>query len=100
MARDYIHVFYQQPISLQELAGVSCLSRFHFLRLFKEAFYVSPYQYIKKIRIQHAIYLIGEKKHTLDDIAVMVGLKNGSSLSRMIYQSQGVYPTALLRDRN
>lgn len=99
MARDYIHVFYQKPISLQELAHVSCLSKFHFLRLFKQAFCVSPYQYIKKIRLQCAINLIGKNKYTLDNIALMVGLENGSSLSRMIYQSLGVYPSGLFRDR-
>ncbi len=95
IARDYIHVHYPLPISLQELSAISCLSRFHFLRLFKQAFGISPYQYIKKIRIQQALYLISKNQYTLEDIAAAVGLKNGSSLSRMIHQSQGVYPSRL-----
>ncbi|MDN5216255.1 AraC family transcriptional regulator [Fulvivirgaceae bacterium BMA12] len=98
IARDYIHVYYPLPISLQELSAVSCLSRFHFLRLFKQAFGISPYQYIKKIRIRQALYLISKNQHTLEDIAAAVGLKNGSSLSRMIHQSQGVYPSGLFTD--
>ena len=98
VARDYIHMYYQLPISLQDLSQISCLSRFHFLRLFKEAFGISPYQYIKKIRIQRALHLISKNQNTLDDIALTVGLKNGSSLSRMIYLSEGVYPSVLFEN--
>jgi len=40
---DYIFSFYDQSLSLDELAQISCLSKFHFLRLFKIAFQKTPH---------------------------------------------------------
>jgi len=38
VATDYIYTFYDRKLSLEELAQACCLSKFHFLRLFKIAF--------------------------------------------------------------
>ncbi len=92
-ARDYIHAYYYKDISLDELSQVSCLSKFHFLRTFKEAFQCTPYQYIKKLRIEKAMDLIKMTKNSLEEIATDIGLENASSLSRLVYQQTHHYPS-------
>lgn len=42
-AIDAIHTHASSPIDLEALAATACLSKFHFLRLFKQAFGLSPY---------------------------------------------------------
>lgn len=93
-AVDYIYAFYNQPIKLEELAQISCLSKYHFLRSFKQFFGLSPLQFIKQIRFKQAIFLLENSSATLQEIADIIGLENASSLSRMFFRANGVYPSA------
>ncbi|WP_420582674.1 helix-turn-helix domain-containing protein [Reichenbachiella sp.] len=91
---DFIHSNFNKPITLDQLAEVAMLSKFHFLRTFKSIFKVSPHQYIKQIRLQKAIALIKEDQLPLYLVAQQVGIENGSSLSRMMYQLTGQRPSS------
>jgi AraC family transcriptional regulator len=93
-AVDYIYAFYNHPIKLEELAQISCLSKYHFLRSFKQVFGLSPLQFIKQIRFKQAIFLLENSSASLQEIADTIGLENASSLSRMFFRSNGVYPSA------
>lgn len=94
LAIDYIYAFYNQPINLDELAQISCLSKYHFLRSFKELSGLAPYQFIRKIRFEQAIHLLKHSNTSLQEIAYKIGLENASSLSRMIFKLGGTYPSA------
>lgn len=94
VARDYIHAHYDHQVSLDELADLACLSKFHFLRSFKAAFRRSPYQYIKQLRLGKALEMIRERRFSVEEIAFRVGLENGSSLSRMVHRATGKYPSS------
>ncbi|MEO9965378.1 MAG: AraC family transcriptional regulator [Reichenbachiella sp.] len=92
---DYIHASYAEHITLDRLATVAMLSKFHFLRVFKAIFGLSPHQYLKRVRLQKAIALIQKNNMPLYLVAQQVGIENGSSLSRMIYQLTGQRPSVL-----
>lgn len=94
LAVDYIYAFYNQPIKLDELAQISCLSKYHFLRSFKQVFGLAPYQFIQQIRFKQAIHLLENSRATLQEIADVIGLENASSLSRMFFRTSGAYPSA------
>lgn len=96
LARDYIHSHFHREVGLDELSRISCLSKFHFLRLFKQAFLQSPYQYQKILRINRAMALY-KKGVTLEDIASQVGVENASSVSRMIHKQFGYYPSQIIQ---
>jgi AraC family transcriptional regulator len=93
LAKDYIYSFYDQSLSLEELAKASCLSKFHFLRLFKIVFQKTPHQFINEVRLQKAKVLLRETKLEIHDIALQTGFTNSSSFSRMFYNNVGAYPT-------
>ncbi|BDS12086.1 helix-turn-helix domain-containing protein [Aureispira anguillae] len=94
LAVDYIYAYYAQPIKLEELAQISCLSKYHFLRSFKQAFGIAPYQFIKRIRMQQAIHLLENSSISIQEIAFTIGIENASSLSRMLFQQTGKYPSS------
>jgi AraC-like DNA-binding protein len=56
------------------------MSRFHFLRTFKNVYGISPYQYIKKIKIERAKYLIRETDMSITEIAFAVGFQEPTAL--------------------
>jgi len=93
LATDYIFSFYDRELSLEELANVACLSKFHFLRLFKIAFQKTPHQFINDVRLQRAKELLHNTSFDVHTIARDTGFANSSSFSRMFRQQTGVYPT-------
>lgn len=93
---DFIHAYYDKPITLDQLADVAMLSKFHFLRVFKSLFKASPHQYIKHIRLQKAIELIKHNQLPLNLVALRIGIENASSLSRMMFQLTGKRPSAFM----
>lgn len=95
LAVDFIHAHYAEAITLDDMADVAMLSKFHFLRVFKSVFRRSPHQYIKQIRLQKATALIRQNDLPLYLIAQQVGIENGSSLSRMMYQLTGQRPSTI-----
>jgi len=95
VARDFIHAHYHETLSLDLLAQVSSLSKFHFLRLFKALFKQTPYQYQKQLRFEQCISLY-QKGFTLEQIAPMIGMDNASSVSRMFHKQAGVYPSQMV----
>lgn len=99
LATDYMHASFHRPITMDEVAKVCALSKFHFLRSFREAFGLSPYQYLKELRTRKALELIRHTDDSIENICLLVGLENGSSLSRLIHQQTGAYPTQLRTGR-
>jgi AraC family transcriptional regulator len=98
-ATDYLYTYYDKNPGLDELAQVSCLSKFHFLRLFKIAFGKTPHQFITELRIRKAKELLGTREH-VQQIAHTVGFETASTFSRCFFREVGVYPSqfrALIR---
>lgn len=95
---DYMNAYYMKHISLDQLSEVCFISKFHYTRVFKRLFKVTPYQYLKQIRLEKALQLIHDKQFPIHEIALKVGLENSSSLSRFVYQQTGKYPTDFKED--
>jgi AraC family transcriptional regulator len=92
---DYIHTHLDKDISLEQLSRIACLSKFHFLRLFKVAFQATPYQFINNERIRRAKKMMQHTRLEVQDIARTLGYENASAFSRMFFKQVGVYPTQL-----
>lgn len=93
LCTDYIQEFYNQSLSLDELASVSCLSKFHFIRLFKLVMKQTPHQFINQVRIEKSKTLLRSSVLEVKHIADLVGFADSSSFSRAFHQHVGVYPS-------
>jgi AraC family transcriptional regulator len=92
---DYILTYLDKDLSLEELASVGCISKFHFLRQFKIAFNKTPYQFINEERVRKSRRMIEHTRFSITEIASSVGFSNPSSFSRMFFKQTGLYPTQL-----
>jgi AraC family transcriptional regulator len=90
---DYLNEYYDHEIGLDELASVTCISKFHFLRLFKLAFNSTPHQYLNQLRVRRAKSILGNTNQSIADVARKTGFKDSSSFSRMFFQQTGYYPS-------
>ena len=66
-ARRFIDECYYLPLDLEQISGEACLSRYHFLRLFRRAFNKTPHQYLTQRRIEKAKELLSSSGLTVTD---------------------------------
>jgi len=92
LATDYIYSYYDNDLSLDELAKISMMSKFHFLRAFRQAFGVAPHKFLTKVRIDKAKGLL-QSNLEVAKIGKIVGISDASSFSRLFKNETGVYPT-------
>ncbi|MBW4511583.1 MAG: AraC family transcriptional regulator [Scytonematopsis contorta HA4267-MV1] len=94
---EYINEHLHQEIKLAELATLTQLSPYHFLRLFKQSVGVTPHQYILQCRIKKAKFLLQHSKLSIADIATSVGFCDQSHLNRYFKRIVGVTPKKFLK---
>lgn len=83
----------QQDLDVVTLAKVAGFSEFHFIRLFKEVFGLSPYQFIIKKKMVKAFRLLRETDMPVKDIAFICGYSDHAAFSRTFRMFHKCSPT-------
>ena len=91
-ARDYARACFDEPVTVNEMAGVACLSPNHFLRTFKQAFQQTPHQYLTRLRIERAQSLLRQTDQRVTDICFAVGFESIGSFTSLFRQRVGLAP--------
>lgn len=89
--RDYLHTHYADDISLETLAAIAGLSRFHICRIFKRELGVTPTVYQIQLRIAHAKRLL-VRGVEISTVATMTGFYDQSHFGRYFKQLVGTTP--------
>ena len=84
LAADYIESHYDQPLPLEALAQVACMSTFHFVRYFALLHGVTPHAYLVNRRTAAARRMLAEGFTDLTLIAERSGFGSRSSLYRAL----------------
>jgi AraC-like DNA-binding protein len=92
LAKEYLNSKYNQNISLEELAGYAGLSVTHLLRTFKQAFNLTPHQYLISIRLQRAKLLLKSTSYSINEVVSLIGFECPSSFIRLFRTSYNVTP--------
>lgn len=92
LATDHIYSYYQKDISLDELSKISMLSKFHFVRAFRQAFGMAPHQFLIQVRIERAKHLLSTGLEVAQT-GRLVGISDSSSFSRLFKNQTGFYPS-------
>ncbi len=94
-ARDYIDESFSGEIKIEDAAKAACMSNFHFLRLFKNVFGETPYQYITQKRIAKAFDLILKSEMPITEVCLETGFNSLSSFSWLFKQKYGMSPETM-----
>jgi AraC family transcriptional regulator len=89
---DYIEAHLDDRLTLADLAGVACLSPYHFSRSFKQAVGVGPQRYVMERRIERAKTLMRRTRQPLASIALEVGFTDQSHLTAIFRREIGMTP--------
>ena len=90
--REYIETHLNDRLTLADLAGVACLSPYHFSRSFKQAVGVSPQRYVIRRRLERAKTLMRRTNKPLAEIAYRVGFSDQSHLTSIFRRETGLTP--------
>lgn len=88
-----------EPFSLDELAGLACLSKYYFCRLFKRHSGLSPKQFYLYRRIEKACELLGKHDLTISQIAYRIGFNDLTEFIRQFKKFTGHTPRAYRNSR-
>ena len=83
-----------EDLDLETLAERCGYSPFHFHRLFREVVGETPRQYVQRLRLEKAAYLLQITDETILDISLSTGFRNHETFSRAFRRAFGCTPRA------
>lgn len=96
---EYVEDNLDRTISLEELAALVNVSRFHFSRLFKRCVGITAISFVEQCRIRRAQSLITETDLPLAEIALTVGFADQSHFTRRFHRHVGCTPAVFAREQ-
>ncbi len=97
LARDYIEENYGRDISLEDVANHVFLSPGYFSRFFKQQTGENFSDFLIRVRINHAIRLLQDRKYKIYEISSMVGYSSSQYFNRQFRQVTGYSPKEYCR---
>jgi len=88
---DYLDSHFGEDLSLESLAGIACLSPFHFIRVFSRQTGLTPHAWMMQLRAHKAKDLLG-RGLAIADVAAQAGFADQSHLSRIFKRLLGYTP--------
>ena len=96
-ARDHADRFYAEQVDVDSLAAVAGLSKYHFLRLFRATYGVTPGEYLSQRRIERAQDLLRATNLTVTEVCHAVGFTSLGSFSSRFRAVVGESPSDFQR---
>ena len=87
-----IHMNYSEKLTIDELAGLCSVSKYHFCRVFKLSTGMSAIQYLMRYRLKIARALLGETDRSIAEIAWQCGFSDESYFCRCYKKQYGDSP--------
>ena len=92
-AIDYITHHLDASLKLDDVARVACFSPYHFHRIFKTLAGETLATFVKRVRLERALYLLSHRDGTrLTDVALACGFSSSGEFSRSFKAQYGVAP--------
>jgi AraC-like DNA-binding protein len=79
---DFINNNYKSKITIDQLAELTHINKYHFIKKFKKEIGYSPYQYIINQRIDEAKYYLTHMDYSIGEIAEKTGFESASNFSQ------------------
>jgi iron complex transport system substrate-binding protein len=90
--KGYLEAHFQRPQRLADLADRTCLSIPHFCAQFKRFFGMSAIDYLVRLRMQHAGFLLRDMSTSVTQVAETVGYADLYYFSRLFKKHHGASP--------
>ena len=93
IGRQYMDDSFLEAGGINQIAKACSMSEFHFFRSFRQAFGISPYQYLLNKRLELAKELVSQKELSLTAIAAHCNFPDIYTFSKAFKRKYGVAPS-------
>ncbi|MCF6262393.1 MAG: AraC family transcriptional regulator [Xanthomonadales bacterium] len=97
LGRDYLQEHFSDSFNLSKVAKYSCMSQYHFSRIFTNVFGESPNTFVARLRIEKAKNMLITEKFSIGEICERVGYTSVGSFSSLFKKQVGMSPTQYRR---
>ncbi|MET0534126.1 MAG: AraC family transcriptional regulator [Steroidobacter sp.] len=91
---EYMRAHIEKSLTLQDLAKVACVSRFHLIRMFKQVYDQTPHQHLLRLRIEEASRRLRGVEDDIAKIAIDCGFGSPAHFAAAFRKHMGVTPSA------
>ncbi len=92
--KRFIEDHYNEEITLESLASLACLSKYHFCRRFKKETGMTCTRYINWVRIEKSKKLLLDRRLTISDVCYNTGFNDLTYFERVFRSFVGICPSA------
>lgn len=96
----YINQNYMENLTLEDVAGVSGFSKFHFTRIFKQYMNITFYEYLNSKRVKRAEELLYNQEMSITDVAMNSGFSSLSAFNRTFKTLKNCAPSDFRKQRD
>jgi AraC-like DNA-binding protein len=89
----------EEPLALTDLAREAAMSRYHFLRVFKQVAGMTPHQFVLRTRLNRAAVRLRRSDESVLDIAAGTGFNDLSTFNRQFRKVVGCSPSVFRADQ-
>lgn len=91
LAHNYLLDHFRQPVSLDDLSRVACLSKFHLIRLYRQVYGFTPHQHLLHLRIGLAKQLL-EQGYSVESVAHGLSFSDRRAFAKVFKKMTGQAP--------
>jgi AraC-like DNA-binding protein len=96
-ARGFMESSLGESLTLERIARESCLSPYHFHRLFVRLFRETPHAYVRRRRLERALGLLIRGRLPVTEICLEAGFRSPGSFSNLFRSRYGLSPLQFRR---
>jgi AraC-like DNA-binding protein len=89
---EHIHAHISDSVDVELLAGVACVTKPYFIKLFKREFGFSPVQYINRKKVERAELLLFTSDKTVKEVAYTLGFSDENYFIRLFRKHTDTTP--------
>src|SRR5437868_5458904 len=79
---EHMKAHLEEPLSLEEIARIAAMSKFHLVRVFDELTGTTPRHFLACLRMQQAKELLLAKEASITDVCMQVGYSSLGTFSK------------------
>jgi AraC family transcriptional regulator len=96
---DHMEAHLSERITIADLAALVGLTRFHFIRSFKESVGLPPHQFMIRKRVDRAKEILSQSSMTIGEVADRTGFRGSLQFARSFRRHVGMTPARFRRER-
>lgn len=100
MAMKYMENNFMNRIKISELADYIGIDRSYLSKSFREEYHISPQEYLIRLRMEKAEYMLVNSVESIAEIALNVGYPDALAFSKLFKQRYGISPTEYRSERS